>query len=58
MPRQRSTLGVDMFPFLSVLCSIIGVLMLFMMIIMSTRVTDAHEAAALARRLSRPLAMT
>lgn len=37
-------MGVDMFPFLSVLCSVIGVLMLFMMIVISTRVIEADEA--------------
>lgn len=44
MPRRRSSgPAVDMFPFLSVLCSVIGVLMLFMMITISTRVIEAEE---------------
>ena len=43
MRRKKTTLNVDMFPFLSVLCSVIGVLMLFMMMIISTRVIEAEE---------------
>jgi hypothetical protein len=44
MARRRSSkLNVDMFPFLSVLCSVIGVLMLFLMIVISTRVIEAEE---------------
>lgn len=46
MARRRSPgAGVDMFPFLSVLCSVIGVLMLFMMITIGTRVIDAEQRA-------------
>jgi len=42
--RRTSGMDVDMFPFLSVLCSVIGVLMLFMMITISTRVIEADES--------------
>ena len=41
MPRHRGKIGVDLFPFLSVLCSVIGVMMLMMMFVMSTRVIEA-----------------
>lgn len=48
MPRRRSQgANVDMFPFLSVLCSVIGVLMLFMMITISTRVIEAEQPTRL-----------
>jgi len=36
--RRGSSIGFDMFPFLSVLCSVIGVLMLFILLIVSSRV--------------------
>ena len=39
-----------MFPFLSVLCCVIGVLILFMLLIVSTRIVDARQAAALSPR--------
>ncbi|HUG92360.1 MAG TPA: hypothetical protein VML55_16090 [Planctomycetaceae bacterium] len=42
MPRPRSQLGFDMFPFLSVLCSVIGVLMLLIAMVASTRVLQAQ----------------
>lgn len=41
MPRSRGRINVDLFPFLSVLCSVIGVMMLMMMFVMSTRVIEA-----------------
>ena len=52
MVRRRDKVEVTMFPFLSVLCSVIGVLVLFIVLILSTRVvvedqryrrTDAYE---------------
>ncbi len=41
--RPTSEIELDMFPFLSVLCAVIGILMLFMIIIISTRTTDEAE---------------
>jgi len=48
MARHRSELEVSMFPFLSVLCSIIGVLMLLMLTIMVTRVIEAEDVPPVA----------
>ncbi len=45
MPRARSKISVDMFPFLSVLCSVIGVMMLFIVIVISTRTIQADLQA-------------
>jgi hypothetical protein len=45
MRRRISKLEVNIFPFLSVLFSIIGVLMLLMLIILATRVTVAYTRA-------------
>ena len=40
--RRRATeIEVSMFPFLSVLCAVIGILMLFMIVIISARVMEA-----------------
>jgi len=46
--RHRSNSGadVDMFPFLSVLCALIGVLILFILLVVGTRVIDAEQHAA------------
>ena len=42
--RQRGTeFEINMFPFLSVLCAVIGILMLLMLMIMSTRVISADD---------------
>jgi len=41
MRRRITSINVNMFPFLSVLCSVIGVLMLFMLSIISTRIVGA-----------------
>ncbi len=43
MPRQRGQTNVDLFPFLSVLCCVIGTMMLLMVTVMSTRVVEADE---------------
>lgn len=42
MPRTRGKVEVSLFPFLSVLCCMIGVFMLFLVAILSTRVIDAE----------------
>ncbi len=49
-PRQNS-ITVNVFPFLSVLCCLIGVLILFMLLLVSTRVVDAHQTAAVAPQM-------
>ncbi len=41
--RKRSQVEVSMFPFLSVLCTVIGVLVLFIVLILSTRVVVEDE---------------
>lgn len=46
--RPSSKLETDMFPFMSVLCSIIGVMMLFMLLIISTRVVATEQSEAIA----------
>jgi hypothetical protein len=46
--RGAAKLETDMFPFLSVLCSIIGVLMLFLLLIIATRVVAVEQPAAVA----------
>lgn len=46
MSRRVSRIDVNMFPFLSVLCSIIGVLMLFILIIFGSRIIGAEPASA------------
>lgn len=46
MPRGRGKVEVSLFPFLSVLCCMIGVFMLFLVAILSTRVIDAQEEEA------------
>jgi len=43
MGRRRTHVEVSMFPFLSVLCTVIGVLVLFIVLIMSTRVLQQDE---------------
>lgn len=48
MSRQRSNLEFNMFPFLSVLCSLIGVLMLFKLVVMSTRIVPKKAAGVTA----------
>lgn len=48
MTRRRSAdIELSMFPFLSVLCVVIGILMLFMIVIISTRVIGAEQSAEL-----------
>ena len=45
MTRRRiSEIETSMFPFLSVLCVVIGILMLFMIVVISTRVIGAEES--------------
>src|SRR5690242_14783413 len=43
MPRRVSRIDINMFPFLSVLCSIIGVLMLFILMILGNRVIGSDQ---------------
>ena len=43
MRRQRSKIEVSLFPFLSVLCTVIGVLILFIVLVLSTRVVVEDE---------------
>ena len=43
MTRRRSQVEVSLFPFLSVLCTVIGVLVLFIVLILSTRVVEEDE---------------
>jgi hypothetical protein len=43
MARKRTSLDVSLFPFLSVLCSVIGVLVLFIVMVLSTRVVAIEE---------------
>ena len=43
MTRRRSQVEISMFPFLSVLCTVIGVLVLFIVLILSTRVVAENE---------------
>jgi hypothetical protein len=43
MPRRRSKTDVSMFPFLSVLCCVIGILILFIVLVLSTRVVVEEE---------------
>ena len=43
MARRRTHVEVSMFPFLSVLCTVIGVLVLFIVLILSTRVVVEDE---------------
>jgi hypothetical protein len=47
-----------MFPFLSVLCCVIGVLILFMLLIVSTRIVDARQAAAVSPRTEQGSGLT
>lgn len=44
MAKRDSKITVDLFPFLSVLCCMIGVLMLYIVAILSTRVIEAEDA--------------
>jgi len=46
--RAGAKLDTDMFPFLSVLCSIIGVLMLFLLLIIATRVVATEQPPVVA----------
>jgi len=43
--RRKSEVEFTMFPFLSVLCAVIGILMLFMIVVITTRVIGAEESA-------------
>lgn len=43
MPVRKSKIDVSMFPFLSVLCSVIGILVLFIVLVLSTRVVVESE---------------
>lgn len=43
MARRRGKTETSMFPFLSVLCTVIGVMVLFIVLIMSTRVISADK---------------
>jgi hypothetical protein len=43
MRRSRSQLDISMFPFLSVLCTVIGVLMLLLLLVISTRTIKAAK---------------
>ena len=43
MTRRRTKVEVTLFPFLSVLCTVIGVLVLFIVLILSTRVVEQDE---------------
>jgi len=43
MSRRREKIDVSMFPFLSVLCAVIGVMVLFIVLIFSTRVIEVEE---------------
>lgn len=45
MARRDTKIAVDIFPFLSVLCCMIGVLMLYIVAILSTRVIEAEDVA-------------
>lgn len=49
--RAPSRIEVSMFPFLSVLCSVIGVLMLFMLAIIATRAVKDQRQTAVAATL-------
>ncbi len=40
MRIRNSAIKIDMFPFLSVLCAVIGVLMLFLLLVISSRIVD------------------
>jgi hypothetical protein len=44
--RRQSKVECSMFPFLSVLCTLIGVLMLFMLLVVTTRAVDIQESRA------------
>ena len=46
MNRRHSEIHFDMFPFLSVLCAVIGILMLFLLGIISSGVLWATESSA------------
>ncbi len=46
MRIRKSKLGIDMFPFLSVLCAVIGVLMLFLLLTISSRIVVDSSARA------------
>lgn len=43
MPRRRTYAEISLFPFLSVLCSVIGVLVLFVVLVLGTRVIAVEE---------------
>jgi len=43
--RRRSQVEINMFPFLSVLCAVIGILMLFMIVIIATRAQGRERPA-------------
>jgi hypothetical protein len=56
MPRRRTAaIEPSMFPFLSVLCVVIGILMLLMIVVISTRVigSEAVQSAAVSARSDR-----
>ncbi len=43
MPRRTNRIEISLFPFLSVLCAVIGVLVLFIVLVLSTRVVVQEE---------------
>ena len=45
MPRDRTRIELTLFPFMSVLCGLIAVMMLYMMVILNTRAFDAKAAS-------------
>lgn len=53
MARGRGKVEVSLFPFLSVLCCMIGVFMLFLVIILSTRVIEAQDQTRQAAKKAR-----
>lgn len=54
MPRRQSKIELNFFPFLSILCGLIAILVLFMMIIMTTRVIEETAVAGVAPPSSPP----
>lgn len=54
MPRRRTNPEISLFPFLSVLCSVIGVLLLFIVLVLSTRVIAEEERYEETRDYQRP----
>jgi hypothetical protein len=57
MRRRRSKIDISLFPFLSVLCAVIGVLVLFIVLVLSTRVVvedERYQRTEAHRRQPRP----